>query len=997
VADRPRLQALEPRWLLSADLVPGIGSPGTSTDVNHELIVVDATVPDAAGLAASLASAAGDGARVVVLDPDTDGIEAVTRLLEDMRELDALHLVGHGTEGGLFLGSSFLDAAEAERRAATLVRWHNALKADADILLYGCRTAWGVGGDRLLATLAQLTGADVAGSDDLTGSSRLGGDWVLEARTGAIEARVLAPVDPEAWDHLLTRTVASPDTYAVAENGVLVVAPAAAGLRDWWRFDEGSGQSAADASAPANTATLGSTTGVDASDPTWTTGRAGNAALSFDGSSDFAFASSTALRTDNSFTVSAWIKADSTTGARHIVWAGYAGGNGWGDPSGGPSVAEMHLSVGRYDRNDRITFFLGYDASNPSGDPLEIISARTFTDTTRWHHVAAVVSDAGGGVLSGALYVDGVLEGTDTGVENDRTAWSASLLIGSPGAASRFFDGLIDEVRIYDTSLSQAEVVAIARAGVLENDTDPLGAGLSAILVSGPANGSLSLREDGSFTYTPNTGFSGTDSFTYRSSDGNDLSAVATVTLNVSGVNDPPVNTVPATIDVVEDSASALTGISVFDVDAGSANLRMTLSVGTGTLAAAAGGGVAVGGTAAALTLTGSAADLNAFIADANVTYTTAPNANGTVTLTVTTSDLGDTGTGGAQSDVDTVSLAITPVNDDPVMTAAEFGVTDGGALTLGPGSFSATDVETPFVGLVFTVSNVTGGSFVFAIAPGTPITAFTGAQLQSGAVRFISTGGPATFDVEASDGALATPPVAGTVTVAPPPAPAPATTTPPVPDGVVADISPPDLPRVDGPGVTVAPPGPAAPPVRTPAPVPLPRTPVLTLPVPRTPIPKASPPPAPAETAAIPDTPPKIALVEKPSPKIEREYDLSADTPDPLDLPEALLEPEFTVQLAGVLDGPDAQATRVVQLLAAVRFAGLSLSVGVVTWVLRAGGLLSSLLALLPAWRHVDPLPILARGERRRDRDEWQEPEREAKEDERRIDAVLDTGQPGK
>jgi hypothetical protein len=177
---------------------------------------------------------------------------------------------------------------------------------------------------------------------------------------------------------------------------------------------------------------------------------------------------------------------------------------------------------------------------------------------------------------------------------------------------------------------------------------------------------------------------------------------------------------------------------------------------------------------------------------------------------------------------------------------------------------------------------------------------------------------------------------------------------------------------------------------------VPLPRTPVLTLPVPRTPKPKA-PPPAPAETAAIPDTPPKIALVEKLSPKIEREYDLSAEMPDPLDLPEALLEPEFTVELAGVLDGPDAQATRVAQLLAAVRFAGLSLSVGVVTWVLRAGGLLSSLLASLPAWRHVDPLPILARGERRRDEDEWQEPEREAKEDERRIDAVLETGQPGR
>jgi hypothetical protein len=170
----------------------------------------------------------------------------------------------------------------------------------------------------------------------------------------------------------------------------------------------------------------------------------------------------------------------------------------------------------------------------------------------------------------------------------------------------------------------------------------------------------------------------------------------------------------------------------------------------------------------------------------------------------------------------------------------------------------------------------------------------------------------------------------------------------------------------------------------------------VLTLPVPRTPRPKA-PPPAQAETAALPDTPPKVALVEKPAPKIEREYDLTADMPDPLDLPEALLEPEFTVELAGVLDGPDAQATRVAQLLAAVRLAGLSLSVGVVSWVLRAGGLLSSLLASLPAWRHVDPLPILARDDRRRDEDEWQEPEPEPKVDERRVNAVLDTGEPGR
>jgi hypothetical protein len=49
------------------------------------------------------------------------------------------------------------------------------------------------------------------------------------------------------------------------------------------------------------------------------------------------------------------------------------------------------------------------------------------------------------------------------------------------------------------------------------------------------------------------------------------------------------------------------------------------------------------------------------------------------------------------------------------------------------------------------------------------------------------------------------------------------------------------------------------------------------------------------------------------------------------------------------------------------VRLTGVSLSVGVVTWALRAGGIISSLLASLPAWRYVDPLPILERAERSR------------------------------
>ena len=56
--------------------------------------------------------------------------------------------------------------------------------------------------------------------------------------------------------------------------------------------------------------------------------------------------------------------------------------------------------------------------------------------------------------------------------------------------------------------------------GVLANDTDVDGATLTAVLVTGPAHGTLALNADGSFTYTPAANFNGSDSFTYQASDG---------------------------------------------------------------------------------------------------------------------------------------------------------------------------------------------------------------------------------------------------------------------------------------------------------------------------------------------------------------------------------------------------------------------------------------------------------------------------------------------
>ena len=72
--------------------------------------------------------------------------------------------------------------------------------------------------------------------------------------------------------------------------------------------------------------------------------------------------------------------------------------------------------------------------------------------------------------------------------------------------------------------------------GVLENDTDPDGDTLTAILDTNVAHGTLDLDPDGGFTYTPNDDFTGTDTFTYRASDGELQSEPATVTITVTAV-----------------------------------------------------------------------------------------------------------------------------------------------------------------------------------------------------------------------------------------------------------------------------------------------------------------------------------------------------------------------------------------------------------------------------------------------------------------------------
>jgi VCBS repeat-containing protein len=95
-------------------------------------------------------------------------------------------------------------------------------------------------------------------------------------------------------------------------------------------------------------------------------------------------------------------------------------------------------------------------------------------------------------------------------------------------------------------STSENTLLTVVVPGVLANDTDAdnltgsANAGLTAVLNSTTANGTLALLTNGSFTYTPTGSFTGTDSFTYHANDGSLDSNIVTVTLNVTAVNDAP-------------------------------------------------------------------------------------------------------------------------------------------------------------------------------------------------------------------------------------------------------------------------------------------------------------------------------------------------------------------------------------------------------------------------------------------------------------------------
>jgi len=203
-------------------------------------------------------------------------------------------------------------------------------------------------------------------------------------------------------------------------------------LMGWWKFDEGTGTTANDSSGYGNDGTIYGAV--------WVEGKVGGA-LSFDGDDYVEVPDDDSLKPEL-VTLEAWVKSDGSPGKyKYIAGKKYAGG--WGS---------YHLYTGN---TGGLRFYIGY-----SGGFIASPDAGTGIWDGNWHHIVGTYN---GCVVK--LYVDGneISGGTET--TEDIAYNSENFYIGSYGTGY-YFKGLIDEVKVYNQPLSEAEILEHYQAGL---------------------------------------------------------------------------------------------------------------------------------------------------------------------------------------------------------------------------------------------------------------------------------------------------------------------------------------------------------------------------------------------------------------------------------------------------------------------------------------------------------------------------------------------------
>ncbi len=223
----------------------------------------------------------------------------------------------------------------------------------------------------------------------------------------------------------------------------------------YWNFNESTGTIASDSSGNANNGIINGAT--------WTTGKLGSA-LQFDGVNDYVNVPDSNSLDASTFTFESWIKNNindsnilhNRIASKKINW----------DDTDGWSIEINGINSGGA---GEITVL----GSGRSFNRIQVLPAWD----KNWHHLVVVFSGS-----TAFIYLDGVYKGVSN--INNVVSNNVSISIGRLGAGSNFFNGIIDEVKIYNQALSAEEIMAEYQAGTRTSDITP-----PSIAINSPTNG----------------------------------------------------------------------------------------------------------------------------------------------------------------------------------------------------------------------------------------------------------------------------------------------------------------------------------------------------------------------------------------------------------------------------------------------------------------------------------------------------------------------------
>ncbi|AVH72198.1 cadherin-like domain-containing protein [Nostoc sp. 'Lobaria pulmonaria (5183) cyanobiont'] len=675
---------------------------------NQSLLFVDKSVTDYQQLLAGVTP----GTEIHVLDPGQDGVTQITNTLLGRQNIASLHIVSHGEAGGVDFGSSALNSIDLPQYAAQLKTWSKALTNDADILFYGCNVAEGQLGQTFVQNISQVTGADVAASDDLTGNSSLGGDWNLEVATGTIESSPIFSADVlNSYQGTLAYTLGA--RHIVSGGDVFLGGQfIELGVRG------NAGFFGTAASKPANF---------------FGTSARSNIGLSIDPDG---------YQTGNTFSYDVFLP-----GTPYEGWSiGYQqSGTTYGLQNAGGGSTDI-TSTTTADTSSGDT--LAAKVTSNTAQNVSVVQTYSFDYTQDYWKTNVTITNNSATALDNLRYARAY--DPDNAVDGGGGYPTTNTIVNTIASDKRVL--ISAEVPNTDASFATRGARPSYFISFDPSARASVGGSLGNVAINSLTVGDKgkTVTSDSSITLwfdvgTLAAGASKTFQF---------YSGLSTSILDAAA--NAPINTVPGAQSINAGTPITFGGsnaISVADPDSTNLTVTLTATNGTTSLSGVTGLSFASGDgtTDSTMTFSGTKTDINTALN--NLVFNPTASFVGAASIQIETSD-------GDFSDADTVNITVNPVNEAPTISTNSLSLSEGGSVVLSSSNINATDPDNTPAQLTYTASSISGGQFELVANAGVAITSFTQAQINSGAVRFIH-GGDETapsYSLSVSDGSLSSP-----------------------------------------------------------------------------------------------------------------------------------------------------------------------------------------------------------------------------------------------